>query len=41
LSLTKDFISKLWVVLVTGTPHVLYYSISKQQCLDYMSNVGK
>jgi len=41
LSLVKDIYAKVWIVIVTGTSHVLYYSISKQQCLDYMNNVGR
>jgi len=41
LSLIKDIYTNVWVVIVTGTKHMLYYSISRQQCLDYMNNVGK
>ena len=41
MSLIKDIYTRVWVVIVTGTNPVLYYSMSRQQCLDYMNNVGK
>ena len=36
MSLIFDHTTKVWVVLVEGTNHVLYYSISREQCYDYM-----
>jgi len=37
LSLIFDVYAKVWVVIVQGTDHWLYFSISRQQCLDYMA----
>jgi hypothetical protein len=41
LSLTKDIANGVWLVLVTGTSHVLYYSVSRSQCERFMGNVGR
>jgi len=38
MSLRMDIYNKVWVVLLTGTSHILFYSASKAQCEEYMSS---
>jgi hypothetical protein len=40
MSLTFDTISKVWVVILTGTYIVLYFSISRNQCEEFMHKRG-
>ena len=40
MSLHFDVYAKVWVVLLQGTQHLLYYSASRALCIDNMHNMG-
>ncbi len=40
MSLHFDIYHKVWVVLLKGTEHLMYYSASRAQCIEYMHNMG-